>query len=245
MPFAPPVTFSTQSHDMSQISNEKTNDNAPTKNGEKTEDQSPRWHRCLSSIMWFAMDQWFLLVLGVLVLISSQVQVPSSRQSKKETVVTYLCVSLIFIITGCTLPTPVLWKNYARWKIHLFVQLQCFLMTSATVYGVVRACANNTTFMDPALLVGMIFLACVPTTISSNVIMTRQAHGNQALTVVQSTLGNVIGPIVTPLLIEMYTGTGAWYDEILPRPGPLSAVYKRVFKQLGLTIYLPLVRVFS
>ncbi len=37
--------------------------------------------------------------------------------------------------------------------------------------------------LDPGLLVGMKFTGGVPTMISSNVLMTAQAHGNQALTV--------------------------------------------------------------
>ena len=205
----------------------------------------PRWRRYLSAIRWFLFDQWFLLVLGLLVLIASQVQVPGAHQQKKETVVTYLCVSVIFLITGLTLPTRVLVENYARWKLHLFVQSQSFLMTSATVYAVVSLCATNRNFMDPGLLVGMIFTGCVPTTISSNVVMTRQAHGNQALTVVQSTLGNFLGPFLTPLLIKMYTASGAWYTEILAHTdaGGLGELYRRVFMQLGLSLFLPLVSV--
>lgn len=74
------------------------------------------------------------------------------------------------------LDTKVLLHNYGRWKIHLFVQVQCFLMTSALVFGLVSAVATSR-FMDPALLVGLIFMSCVATTISSNVVMTRQAHG--------------------------------------------------------------------
>ena len=134
-------------------------------------------------------------------------------------------------------------QNYSRWKIHVFVQMQSFIMTSAVVYGVVSLCATNRNFMDPGLLVGMIFTGCVPTTISSNVIMTQQAHGNTALTVVQSTLGNLIGPFVSPLLIQMYTASDEWYTEFLPKSGEggYGEIYKRVFKQLGLSIFLPLV----
>lgn len=203
----------------------------------------PTWQRYISATKWFLLDQWFLIALGCLILISSQVQVPRSQQNKKELVVTYLCVSVIFIITGCTLPTRVLVENYARWKIHLFVQGQSFLMTSAIVYAVVSLCATDRDFMDPGLLVGMIFTGCVPTTISSNVVMTRQAHGNQALTVVQSTLGNFLGPFLTPVLIEMYTVSGAWYTRILPQigAGGFGELYRRVFMQLGLSIFLPLV----
>ena len=203
----------------------------------------PRWRRYLSNVKWFLADQWFLVALGFFILLASQVQVPGSQQEKKEIVVTYLCVAVIFLITGCTLPTKVLFANYSRWKIHIFVQLQSFLLTSAIVYGVVSLCATNPDFMDPGLLVGMIFTGCVPTTISSNVIMTKQANGNQALTVVQSTLGNFLGPFISPLLILMYTSTGAWYTKVVPGVGSggFGELYKRVFKQLGLSLFLPLV----
>ena len=62
----------------------------------------------------------------------------------------------------------------------------------------------------------------------------RSAGGNVALTVVQSTVGNFLGPFVTPALVRMYTGVGAWYTDILPKEeGGYTEVYRRVFKQLG------------
>ena len=196
-----------------------------------------------SKVRWFIIDQWFLVGLGILILIASQVQIPEEHQGKKETVVTYLCVSVIFIITGCTIPTKTLLENYRQWKIHLFVQVQSFLMTSALVFAVVSLCATDTAFMDAGLLIGLVFMGCVPTTISSNVVMTKQADGNQALTVVQSTLGNALGPFLTPLLVEMYLSSNAWYTDVLPEQGAgaLGELYKRVFKQLGLSLFLPLV----
>ena len=205
----------------------------------------PRWRRYLSTAKFLIADQWFLFALGFFILLASQVQVPGSQQVLKETVVTYLCVALIFFITGCTLPTKVLLTNYSRWKLHIFVQVQSFLLTSAIVYAVVSLCAINPDFMDAGLLVGMIFTGCVPTTISSNVIMTKQANGNQALTVVQSTLGNFLGPFIAPLLVIMYTSTGAWYTKVVPGVGSggFGELYKRVFKQLGLSIFLPLVSI--
>jgi sodium/bile acid cotransporter 7 len=72
--------------------------------------------------------------------------------------------------------------------------------------------------------------------------MTGQAHGNTALTVVQSTLGNFLGPFLTPVLITMYTSNGAWYTKVLPSDnGGYGEIYRRVFKQLGLSIFVPLV----
>lgn len=117
----------------------------------------------IKSILWYCKDQWFLIALGVLIAIASQVQVPDSHQELKTTVVTYLCVSIIFLMTGCTLPTRTLIENYSRWKIHLFVQVQCFLMTSAILFGVVSAAATNKDFMDPGLLIGELTLTSLET----------------------------------------------------------------------------------
>lgn len=201
----------------------------------------PKSRKRTRAVLGFLEDQWFLFGLGILIAIASQVQVPASQQRVKETVVTYLCVSIIFFVTGCTLDTKTLVQNYGRWKLHLFVQVQCFLMTSAISFAVVSVCATNPSFMDPSLLIGIILMGCVATTISSNVVMTRQAHGNQALTVVQSTVGNFLGVFLTPALIVMYTSTGAWYTKVLPPSnGQFGEIYRRVLKQLGLSIFVPL-----
>lgn len=193
-------------------------------------------------VVRFMQDQWFLIALVILIAIASQHQVPSEQQKLKTTVVSYLCVSVIFFITGCTIKTQVLVDNYKRWKVHLFVQLQCFFVFSLIMFGIVSAAAKNRHFMDPGLLCGMILTGCVATTISSNVVMTGQAHGTQALTVVESTVGNFLGPFLTPLLFKAYLSNGAWYTKVLPNePGGYAALYQRVFKQLGLSVFVPMV----
>jgi hypothetical protein len=97
-------------------------------------------------------DQWFLITLAILIAIASQHQVPKEHQKLKSTVVSYVCMSVIFFVTGCTLKTKVLVENYGRWKIHLFVQLQCFFVFSLIMFGIVSAAASNRHFMDPGLL---------------------------------------------------------------------------------------------
>jgi hypothetical protein len=214
----------------------------PTASTKTTQKPVTRWRRVFNGILWYLEDQWFLGALGCLIAIASQYQVPTKHQAQKSTVVTYLCVSIIFFITGCTLSTKTLIQNYARWKLHLFVQVQCFLLTSALCFAIVSGCATNPKFMDPGLLIGLLFTGCVPTTISSNVVMTRQANGNVALTVVQSTLGNLLGPFLTPVLMYMYISGGKWYTKVLPAEnGSFNEIYRRVFKQLGLSIFIPLV----
>ncbi|EAW08584.1 bile acid:sodium symporter family protein [Aspergillus clavatus NRRL 1] len=205
------------------------------------EKPSRRWlMRVLLGIGELAMDQWFLIVMGILIAFSSQVQVPRAHQELKQTMINYMSVAIIFLINGCTLPTTVLVENLGRWKIHIFVQVQCYLLTSATSYGVVSAAAANPRFMDPALLVGIVIMGCLPTAIAFNTIMTRKANGNAALTVAQSTIGNLLGPFVTTALIKLYTSTDVWYVGILPESQGFGETYRYVFKQLGLSVFVPL-----
>ncbi|KAK9600199.1 hypothetical protein V6Z92_000288 [Aspergillus fumigatus] len=197
--------------------------------------------RVLLGIGELAMDQWFLIVMGILIALASQIQVPHAHQELKQTVINYLAVAVIFFINGCTLPTKVLVENLSRWKMHIFVQMQCYLLTSSTSYGVVSAAATNHQFMDPALLVGIVIMGCLPTAIAFNTIMTRKANGNAALTVAQSTIGNILGPFVTTALIKLYTSTNVWYTDILPKTSSgFGETYRYVFKQLGLSVFVPL-----
>ncbi|KAF1974283.1 hypothetical protein BU23DRAFT_461644 [Bimuria novae-zelandiae CBS 107.79] len=194
----------------------------------------------VNNLKWLIKDQWFLLAMGIIILIASQVQVPSSRQPIKRTIVTYLSVSIIFFVNGCTLSPRVLLANYKKWKIHAFVQLQCYLVTSALAFAIVSLCATSPTFMDAWLLIGFLILGSAPTTMSSNVVMTRQAHGNTALTVVQSVIGNFLCPFLTPVLLQMYLSSGAWYSDVLVSGDNYAEIYRRVFKQLGLSLFVPM-----
>jgi sodium/bile acid cotransporter 7 len=200
----------------------------------------PKRAKAVEILKWFVKDQWFLLAMGAVVLISSQIQVPASQQRTKRTVITYLAVSVIFFINGCTLDTRVMLANYMRWKLHIFVQLQCYLVCSAATFAIVSLCATNPNFMDPWLLIGFLFVGSAPTTMSSNVVMTRQAHGNAALTVVQSVIGQFLCPFLTPIILQMYLSTGSWYSKVLQRGSGYAGIYQRVFMQLGLSLFLPM-----
>ena len=114
-------------------------------------------------------------------------------------------------------------------------------MVSALAFAIVSLAATDKNFMDPWLLIGLIFNGCQPTAMASNVLFTRQSHGNVPLTVVEVTIGNLIGPFISPLLVKMYLAAGAWYTEAIPmQSGGYGALYRRVFMQFGLSIYLPM-----
>ena len=62
----------------------------------ETPDKAKRpWNKELLQIV---EEQWFLLALGILIAIASQVQVPLPQQRLKRTAVSYLCISIIFFM---------------------------------------------------------------------------------------------------------------------------------------------------
>ncbi|KAF2756001.1 sodium bile acid symporter family protein [Pseudovirgaria hyperparasitica] len=197
--------------------------------------------RSLDLTISFAKDQWFLIVMGILIVVASQAPVPLSQQKTKTNVINYLAVSLIFFLNGCAIPSRDFLENLKRWRVHIFVQLQSFVLASAVGFGVMAATGSNAQFFDQELLVGVIVLGCLPTAIAFNTLITRKADGNTALSLTQSALGNILGPFLSPVLVRMYTSVHAWYTTGLPSDQDgYRDLYARVFKQLGLSVFVPL-----
>ncbi|KAK7983647.1 hypothetical protein PG989_011049 [Apiospora arundinis] len=193
-----------------------------------------------SCIEGVAKDQWVLIVLVVLVVVSSQAQIPQAHQGLKTTIIQNLAIAVIFFINGLTTSTQDLVGNLRRWRCHLYIQAMSFCFTSLTLFGLVSALASNRALMDRNVLNGLIILGCLPTAFSINTIMARKAEGNATLTLTQSVIGNVIGPFLSTLLAHGYTSVNAWYS----RPnsaGGFGDLLLRVFTQFGLTLFLPLV----
>lgn len=65
------------------------------------------------------------------------------------------------------------------------------------------------TVLDKLLLDGLVVLACLPTTVSMCVMMTTAMKGNASACVFNSTLGNFVGILVTPLTILLLLGSGS------------------------------------
>ncbi|MFQ3669942.1 MAG: bile acid:sodium symporter family protein [Verrucomicrobiia bacterium] len=107
-------------------------------------------------------------------------------------------VVLIFVAQGLSLPTETLRLGLANWRLHGFCLLGIFVVFPAMVLPVVWLCRG---WLTAELQIGLVFLAFLPTTISTAVVFTGQAGGDVAGALFNVTLANVVGILITPAIL--------------------------------------------
>lgn len=181
----------------------------------------------VAMIAGFLKKNWFLLALLAaiaLAWLAPHVGAPGGTLRTEITV--HVAVAVSFLISGLTLPTEALVRAVGQLRLHLFVQGFNFLVIPLIALALVplfAACGA------PVLLgSALVALACMPTTIASAAVLTRSAGGNEAAAVFNTTIGNLLGILVSPLLLML----------LLSARGTVPV--ETVFIQLGQEVAAPL-----
>ncbi|KAJ5497383.1 sodium bile acid cotransporter [Penicillium fimorum] len=204
----------------------------------------PRWQRALKRIANLILHQWLLIGIGIVCALAYCFPNVAKHGGtiRSEYSIMYGVIAIIFLISGLSIPRQKLISQVLNWRLHVIVQVISFLFIPALVLAIVHIilAADPGGKIDRAVLAGYIFTACIPTTIASNVVMTRSAGGDDAAALVEVLLANILGPFVT----------AAWTIALMPKMGEfdpwrygggdLGSMYKEVFQQLGLSVLLPL-----
>jgi sodium/bile acid cotransporter 7 len=110
-------------------------------------------------------------------------------------------VSFIFLFYGLRLSVEKLKAGLANWKMHLVIQLTTFLFFPLIVLAF-RPLFVNTDF--ELLWLGVFFLAALPSTVSSSVVMVSIARGNLPAAIFNASISSLIGVLVTPLWVGLF-----------------------------------------
>jgi sodium/bile acid cotransporter 7 len=119
-------------------------------------------------------------------------------------------VSLIFFFYGLKLSPEKLKTGLKNWQLHLLIQLSTFLLFPLLVllfYPFMQSVHMHT------LWLALLFLAALPSTVSSSVVMVSMAKGNVPAAIFNASISGLIGIALTPLWMGLFMqSTEAEFD---------------------------------
>ncbi len=158
----------------------------------------PAWLRWLDPLTAMILA---VLVLGLLV------PVPEAVGAALDTVRTAAIV-LLFFLYGARMPTGEVLDGLKRFRLQGSMLAATYLLFPLVGLAVQLL---PDAVLDPDLRRGLLYLSVLPSTVQSSVVMTSIARGNVAGAITGATISNVLGVLLTPLLVAVLlgaTGTG-------------------------------------
>ena len=117
---------------------------------------------------------------------------------------TNVAIALLFFLYGARLSTQEAFNGLKHWRLHLTILAFTFV-----VYPLIGiALRPLTAVISNDMYLGILFLTLVPSTVQSSVAFTSIAKGNVAGAIVSASASNLVGVIITPLLVMFLMGTG-------------------------------------
>lgn len=136
-------------------------------------------------------------------------------------------ISLLFFFYGLRLSPEKLVNDLSNWRIHLTIQSVTFLVFPLVVLAFHPLLKGTS---GEILWLSVFFLAALPSTVSSSVVMVSIAEGNIPSAIFNASVSGVIGILITPL----------WMSIFLERQNEAFA-FGEVLRDLVVQIMIPLI----
>jgi sodium/bile acid cotransporter 7 len=149
-----------------------------------------------SALSRLPVDTFVLLLLGVVAIAT----VLPARGAFADVVgvATKVAIAVLFGLYGTRLSPQQSWHGMRQWKLHLLV-----LATTFVVFPLLGLAARVLvpSVLTPDLYTGLLFLCLVPSTVQSSIAFTSIARGHVSAAIVSASLSNILGVVLTPLLV--------------------------------------------
>ncbi|WAC19491.1 bile acid:sodium symporter [Luteolibacter sp. SL250] len=163
-----------------------------------------------ANVSWFRANGFLLALIGAVILAFLFPAGGGSGAWIPPVIVTNGGIALILFFQGLSLAFGKVKAGAGNWRLHLVIQ--------AFTFGVFPLLGILLDHIVPwfwssqprAIRHGLLFLCVLPSTISSSVVFTAIARGNTAGALFNAALSNIIGVVLTPLLVFLLMrGTGS------------------------------------
>ena len=155
--------------------------------------------------MKLKFDGFILALLCFIVLAYFFPQLYSWRDGQILNWITSVGVSLIFFFYGLKLSFQQLRAGLSNWKLHLLVQGATFVLFPLLLlpfYSFVHSELQRDFWLS------FFFLAALPSTVSSSVVMVSIARGNIPAAIFNASISGLIGVIITPFWMQFFLDFG-------------------------------------
>ncbi|KAI5306209.1 hypothetical protein KEM56_001849 [Ascosphaera pollenicola] len=192
----------------------------------------------------FILGQWLVIAMGIACMLAYFFPDVAKQGGyiQAQYSVLYGAVIVIFLLSGLSIPRDKLITHIMNYRLHIITQGSSYLLIPLLFFGGVYLIDATDTkeHLDRAVLAGYILLSCLPTTLSSNVIMTRAAGGDDAAALVEVLIANVLGPFITPGWAMSLMPKTPRFEKWASSSGGMGSIYASTFKELSVTVLVPL-----
>ena len=154
----------------------------------------PKWKKYLP-------DPFILGIISMIVLAWLIPDIGGENSFIKLKVLTQYGIALLFFFYGLRLSPEKLASDLKNWRLHILIQSITFIVFPLLVL-LFRPFLKGTD--NEILWLAVFFLAALPSTVSSSVVMVSIAKGNITSAIFNASISGVIGIVVTPLLMGFF-----------------------------------------
>ena len=131
-------------------------------------------------------------------------------------IITDAAIALLFFLHGAKLPRMAIVQGMTHWRLHLTVFASTFVLFP--LLGLLLQPLGHA-LLTPELSLGVLYVCMLPSTVQSSIAFTSIAGGNVPAAVVSASMSNLIGILLTPLLVGVlltrHGGPGASWQGVL------------------------------
>ena len=181
--------------------------------------------------MKIKIDGFVLSIIAVIGIANFFPQWGTSESSIPIDTISAMGIFLIFFFYGLKLSPSKIKSGLKNWKLHLLVQATTFIVFPLIVLAFHPILQNEEQEM---LWLAFFFLAALPSTVSSSVVMVSMAKGNIPAAIFNASISGIIGIAITPLWMGLFVQAAqADFD--------FTEIYTKLIVQIILPVVLGII----